>query len=245
MIKNNGALGRLCCFWGSIFMSRGIWRLWIGFVCVLLSACANVSAPLVDVVTGLSGQLSSNPVQKDLPSQLNPSYRYLRVGVAGRPPALMVLGYVDPHPLGDIEVWYSAKREVIKTQAGRVVASAGLELDWRHVDFPAPPVAWVQAGPSFSYQRVRDVMPGYRMGLHETIQVRALSPPPNLVPPSMPRGVTWYQEVAVPSSKTGPLAPAWFAVVQTKSSAEVVASYQCLSASLCLQLQRWPVVESP
>lgn len=231
-------------------MSRSVWRLCVALLCVFFSACANVSAPLVDVVAGLSGQLSSNPAKNAIPDQVNPSYRYLRVSVAGRPPALMVLGYVDPHPLGDIEVWYSAKREVIKTQAGRVVASAGLELDWRQVDFPSPPVPWAQAGSSFSYQRVRDVMPGYRMGLRETVQVQALSPPPELVPPSMLRGATWYQELAVPASKNDTLAPAWFAVVKGWSSsgaasADVVASYQCLSASLCLQLQRWPVVESP
>ncbi|MFM1908895.1 MAG: hypothetical protein RLZZ591_2572 [Pseudomonadota bacterium] len=231
-------------------MSYDVWRLLICFACVLLSACANVSVPLVDVVAGLSGQLSSNPAKNAIPDRLNPSYRYLRVSVAGRSPALMVLGYIDPHPLGDIEVWYSAKREVLKTQAGRVVASAGLELDWRHVDFPAPPVAWANAGPSFSYQRVRDVMPGYRMGLREAVHVQALSPPQELVPPSMPRGATWYQELVVPASKNDTLAPAWFAVVKSRSSsgaasADVVASYQCLSASLCLQLQRWPVVESP
>jgi hypothetical protein len=191
--------------------------------------------------------LLANTSQSSIPTQLNPAYRYLRVDVASRPSALLVLGYVDPHPLGDIEVWYSSQREVIKTQAGRVIATSGLELDWRQVSFPVAPLPWAKAPHSSTYQRVRDVMPGYRMGLQEAVQVVALQPPPEMLPPSLPAGVNWYRETADAPSMThslpNALPPAWFAVKTSASSAaEVVASYQCLSPTLCLRLQRWPVV---
>jgi hypothetical protein len=82
------------------------------------------------VATGGTGVAKSAiPAMPDL------RYNYLRVEVEGHPPAMLVLGYLAPHPLGQIEVWYSGNRETIRTQNGRVVGSTGTFHDWHAVGF--------------------------------------------------------------------------------------------------------------
>lgn len=180
----------------------------------------------------------------------NPAYRYLRVDVAGRAPAFLVLGYVDPHPLGDIEVWYSSRQEVIKTQNGRIVGTAGLEIDWRNVRFLPPPPAWTPpASPEIRYQRLRDEMPGYRYAVADHIVFQAWTGlPPIALPASLPAGLartyTWFRESIVNThSDDAPLPPAWYAWGTHRGLPTVVYSEQCLSATFCLRLQRWPVQE--
>ena len=184
-----------------------------------------------------------------LPAKPNPLYRYLRIEAAGRAPALLVLGYVDAHPQGDIEVWYSAKNEVIKTQNGRIVGTTGLEVDWRAVRFPSAPPAWaavpLQGG---VYQRLRDEMPGHRYAVSDRMELKPwLGLPPISLPISLPvepaNAYRWFRETAL-SSTDPPLPPAWFAWGQHWGQTAVVYSEQCLSATFCLKLQRWPVQEN-
>jgi hypothetical protein len=179
----------------------------------------------------------------------NPRYRYLRIEVEGRAPALLVLGYIDAHPQGDIEVWYSAKREVIKTQNGRIVGTTGLELDWRAVRFPSAPPAWADArSQGHVYQRLRDEMPGHRYAISDRLELKPwVGVPPITLPASLPGGQArayhWYREATL-SSSAQPLPPAWFAWGVQHGQPTVVYSQQCLSATFCLKLQRWPVQES-
>lgn len=186
----------------------------------------------------------------NLDVKLNPTYRYLRVEVDGRAPALLVLGYVDTHPQGDIEVWYSAKREVIKTQNGRIVGTTGLEVDWRAVRFQTAPPPWTndltQEG---RYQRSRDEMPGHRYAITDQIQLKPwLGTPPLTLPVSWnnaqaQNNYRWFSETTL-STSDQPLPPSWFAWGLYQGQPAVVYSVQCLSPTFCLKLQRWPVQES-
>jgi hypothetical protein len=187
-----------------------------------------------------------------LPAQPNPAFRYLKVDVAGHPSALLVLGYVESSPLGPIEVWYSANREVLKISNGRVVATAGLQADWRNVQFTGLPLDWdwalantPNATNSQKYERVRDAMPGYRFGIREQLAARVATPPAKALPTVAVPGAMWVEE-SVQGPPGSDLPSAWFAVraASTHGRAEVLASYQCLTASLCMRLQPWPVASA-
>jgi len=183
-------------------------------------------------------------------AHLNPAFRYLRIEAAGSPPALLVLGYVDAHPQGDIEVWYSAEKEVIKTQNGRIVGTAGLSPDWRNVRFATTPPSWAYAkSVPQSVVRVRDEMPGYRFGITEPLTLAAVVGQPGIDwPPHLPADATghynWYREsIAGPSAAALPAS--WYAVGNHQGTQTVVYSFQCLGPQLCLSLQRWPPEKDP
>ena len=214
-----------------------------------LLGCASGSTPLADVLSGVVSEQWGAANDVSLLHKTNPIYRYLRIEVVGRPAALLVLGYVDAHPQGNIEVWYSASREVIKTQNGRIVSTSGLELDWRRVHFAVAPPAWDAVPPQgLIYNRLRDQMPGYHDAISDQLEVTPWPglPPINLsatLPVDAARSYRWFRE-AVVSSSAQPLPPAWFAWALRGGSPTVVYSEQCLSASFCLKLQPWPVQES-
>jgi len=184
-----------------------------------------------------------------LAAQLNPLYRYLRVQLAGHPPALLVLGYLDAHPQGEIEVWYTTRQQVIKIQNGRIIATAGLPLDWRSVRFPAAPPAWSAVPPQGGvYARSRDEMPGHRYAISEQVDIKPWAgvPPielPSSLPPETARGYQWFREDVL-STSAEPLPPAWFAWGLHQGKPAVVYSEQCLSATFCLKLQQWPPQKS-
>jgi hypothetical protein len=176
-----------------------------------------------------------------LMAPLNPAYRYLRVQLSGGAPALLVLGYLESDPGGEVEVWYSARRELIKIQNGRLVGSAGLASDWRNVRYSQPPPAWQALRGTASYTRWRDVMPGYHYGLVEqlTLQAAETPPPPqvtSLLSPGQVKAYVWYRESG---STPNALPQAWFALSATEPR-ELLYAYQCLTAQLCLQMQAWP-----
>ncbi len=154
----------------------------------------------------------------------------------------MALGYVEPGPGGETEVWYSADGEMLKLCNGRIVASAGLSTDWRDVRLPALP-AWdsVRETP-FRYTRERDEMPGYRLDIRDSVLLLATAPPTDsgLIGFEALK-LAWYEErasalqdgmIALPVSR--------FAVALDRGKETVVFGEQCLAASLCLKWQRWP-----
>ncbi len=190
-------------------------------------------------------------VQNAIPEALDMRYRYLRVEVPGHPPGLLVLGYEDPHPLGPIEVWYSASRETLRTQNGRLIGSSGTLRDWLALQYtPAPPNWTAVPAQGFNYVRRHDEMPGYRYGVAEQVQLRAVPGLPDLelpttLPPDKARSYQWFRESAVSLSEPrGPALPdAWFAWGRHRGMQTVVFSRQCLAADFCLTLQRWPLQE--
>jgi Group 4 capsule polysaccharide lipoprotein gfcB, YjbF len=228
-------------------------RLWapfflVCFVAVGLAGCAARPSVLSETLSALWAQSGSGAGAAALPTSPDPRYRYLRVEVQDRPPALMVLGYADPDSAGEIETWYSANREVIKTQNGRIVSTAGLETDWVAVRYPLQPPSWDAIPPNgVAVQRQRDVMPGYAYGLDDVLWVTPLGlAPAGRLPTSLPVGIAntyrWFRQDA--RSAAGEALPsAWFAWGKHRGMLTIVYSEQCLSASLCLKMQRWPMSE--
>ena len=240
----NSAFGRYSFLVLPLF-ARFACRWWLaGFLALGLSGCA--SSSLVGLLSdSFAGAFGSSGAQK-IPLNPNPAYRYLRVEVDGRPPALLVLGYVDAHPLGEIEVWYSANGEVIKLQNGRIVGTAGLEVDWRAVQFTLAPPVWTGvASQSGLYERSRDQMPGHHFAILDHIALRPWQGVPPIKLPatiSSARASTylWFSDVTLVSTAQV-LPPAWFAWGSHGGQAMVVYSEQCLSDKFCLKLLRWPL----
>lgn len=177
-----------------------------------------------------------------IPDQPNPAYRYLRVEAEGRPPALLVLAFLDPGPMGEVEVWFSAQREVLRIVAGRIVGTSGMELDWRAVRYRGRLPAWnSNFPPETLLERSRDVMPGYHFGIRETLALtRVDAAPPGVHPVRLPSAVTWYVERVVAPAPSE-LPAAIYALTRSAGQNTLVYSRQCLSAGLCLNLQPWPV----
>ena len=223
---------------------------WLLLVVTLhLVGCASGSTPLADVLSGVVSERLGTANDAGLLHKPNPLYRYLRIEAVGQPAALLVLGYVDAHPQGDIEVWYSTRREVIKTQDGRIVGTRGLLPDWRSVQYPTPPPAWASVPPEgVAYTRLRDEMPGYHAAISDQLLAKPWAGLPALVlPATLPVGLAssyrWFSETPT-SSSAQPLPPSWFAWGLRGGQPTVVYSEQCLSVSYCLKLQPWPVQES-
>ena len=184
---------------------------------------------------------------------LLPSRRYLRASIDGRT-VLLVLGYLEATPEAEIEVWYSAQGEVLKLQRGRIVGTAGLAIDWREVSFSQPPPNWQALSKlgslSYTYTRSRDEMPGYRFGLRDNVTARVIAPPKDtLIQKLAPDSLRWTEETSAPANAATnvanlPLPPARFAFSASNEGGAPVYSEQCLTPTLCLALQRWPVAES-
>jgi len=215
----------------------------------VLAGCSSGSL-LSDVSRALYQQqfgALNDPTQS---APLNPAYRYLRAQMVGYPAALLVLGYVDPHPGGDVEVWYGADKEVIKIQRGRIVGTAGLPVDWRNVRFDSPLPSWSQVDTTpQTVLRVRDQMPGYRYSLQSRLTLQALAEVPAIeLPSTLPRSVAqryrWYRESSADGAADN-LPASWFAVDLKPGVETLMFSVQCLAPDLCLRLQRWPAQKAP
>jgi hypothetical protein len=185
---------------------------------------------------------------------LNPEFRYLRVTIEGRV-AFLALGYVDSHPQGPIEVWYSAFREVLRLQNGRIVGAVGLTTEWRSVLLPELPSwsALARAGEPVRWTRARDVMPGYRFGLKDALTLRVVPVPKTSALQGLdPQSLTWFEErveaerLARPSALPDSLAadlqlpPARYALDIREGREIAVYGEQCLAPNLCFTWQRWP-----
>ena len=204
----------------------------IAFAALTLSACGHtpVSRTLFEAA-GLGKSVDT--------INLNPNLRYLRVTVRSRV-VLMVLGYVEPAPEGNIETWYSSEGEVLRLHNGRIVATTGLETDWRSVRHAALP-SWkdMLSRSSAEFRRERDEMPGYRYGIVETVSLYTVRVPTNarLVGFSA-RDLRWYEET-VRGAANG-LPSARYALRIKDSVPSVVYGEQCLSQDLCFAWQTWP-----
>ena len=222
-------------------------RTWItaAFFIATLTACASS--------TNAVFQTLQDVVKKDSAAArapLNPNFRYLRATIDGRV-VLLVLGYTENDPQGPIEVWYSAEREVLRIQNGRLVGAVGLTTEWRNVAFSgAPSWAALKASESASrWIRTRDVMPGYHYGIREALDIRATKPPVRSALQELdPQQLAWFEEWIEPEglgqrNATDNLLPlARYAVAFQNGGETVVYGEQCLSPKLCFAWQRWPAV---
>ncbi|MBE0623831.1 MAG: YjbF family lipoprotein [Burkholderiales bacterium] len=227
-----------------------------------------ILAAVLALLAAISGCSSSgNAILQTLPyaygrnpgidkARLNPNFQYLRVTVSGRV-ALLALGDVDKHPQGPIQVWYSAEREVLRLQNGRLVGAVGLTTEWRNVILPELPSWSAVAGAdqAFEWTRTRDVMPGYRFGVTDELALRvAAAPAKSELRGWDPQTLTWFEERVEADSGRGysavlgkvagadaPLPPSRYAVDIRSGLETVVYGEQCLTADLCFSWQRWPV----
>lgn len=171
---------------------------------------------------------------------LNPALRYLRVTGQGRP-VLMVLGYVQPSAEGAVETWYSSGGEVLQLREGRVISTAGLQVDWRAVRYAALP-SWAQAseGGAVQFRRERDEMPGYRFGLTDTVSLRPVDAPRNARLVGLPASdLRWFEETVLGSPHGRPSAR--YGLRMRDGQAQVVYAEQCLAPDFCMTWQTWPV----
>ena len=203
-----------------------------------LQGCATGSDAIVQTMQSAIGRTRGPDEAK-----LSPNFRYLRVTIEGRM-ALLALGYLDSHPHGTIEVWYSAEREVVRLQNGRLVGVAGLAAEWRNVVLPEfPPWSTLAraAGP-LRWMRTRDVMPGYRYGLRDSLLLSATPPPATSALQGLDaQQLTWFEE----RFSDGGLAkmtlpPARYAVQFADGGGTVVYAEQCVAPQICFTWQRWP-----
>ena len=178
--------------------------------------------------------------------KLNPNLKYLRVTVRDRS-VLMVLGYLDNTPQGNVETWYSSEGEVLRLLNGRVLSTNGLELDWRNVRYASLP-AWSELeglssnSSSFQFTRTHDQMPSYRFGISELVNLYGIGAPSNSNLVGLPSSqLKWFEEKVkgtwhgLPSARYG---------LGTKDGQSVVVyGEQCFSSELCFSWQTWPVAK--
>ena len=211
-----------------------------------LASCSTQYSLLPKVIHELKSQAGVTGGDAHIPLKPDLAYRYLRVDVDGRKPALMVLAFEESDPFGSIEVWYSASGQVIKTQQGRIVATSGLQTNWNRVKYSGLEPEWLpKSGSAVQYQRVRDEMPGYKYGLTDSVKLQSLPEFPAI---DLPKALTyeqasrfkWFRETS-----SGGLPNAWYAQGLHRGLTTVVYSEQCLSVKFCLKLLRWPIQENP
>jgi hypothetical protein len=183
-----------------------------------------------------------------LAKSLNPSYRYLRLVLDGRP-LLIALGFVEQDAATDVvtDVWYSGMSEVIKIKAGRIVAMTGDPLTdvtvrtlgeprWRDV-LSATSIAPVH------FSRERDVALHYRFGIKEKVILQKIAKPANHTLVGIDKqNLVWFQESYEPNH----LPASIFAVDSSEGlpePARVVYSWQCLTTTVCFSMQTWGLKE--
>lgn len=202
-----------------------------------LAACQSTTDPAVEMIR-FAFQGIRNPTGEGL----NPAFSYLRV-TSGQRVAFFALGYVDPHPKGNIEVWYSAEHETLRLQNGRVVGISGTLAEWREVRLPVLP-AWdelLSLDSAYRWTRSRDVMPGYQFNLRDELQLVSLPAPLRSSLYGLDAKVLhWFEERMLPSSVDGvTLPPARYALQKGNGGAVVVYGEQCITTDVCLTWQRW------
>lgn len=205
-------------------------------LCALVAGCTTSSDAIVDtLMVAIRRDASAGRV-------LRPDLRYLRGTMDGRV-VLLVLGELDPHPLGAVEVWYSAEREVVRLQNGRVVGAAGLITEWRKVVLPDMPKWSVIAGlgAPLKWARLRDVMPGYRYSVRDAMSIRVIDAPSRSELRDLdPRSLVWFEESVESGKGDDALPPVRYAVDLRGATETVVYGEQCLAPEVCFTWQRWP-----
>jgi hypothetical protein len=223
----------------------------LAILLVTLAGCTAGTNAIFQTVENIASRSSSAADQ----SSLNPNFRYLRVTIDGNV-ALLALGDVDGNSRGAVEVWYSAQREVLRFQDGRLAGAAGLVTEWRSVDLSDAPTwyAMRESQRQEAWTRIRDVMPGYRFGIRDRLLLRS-SPPlgksslVGIVPTTLAwfeervdrEGGDWQGRAMGGANPDDDLPPARYAVDYSGSKPVVIYGEQCLKPSFCFSWQLWPV----
>jgi len=205
-----------------------------------LSACTSMSDATYKTLKAAFGATPEMLGQANSSQPINPAFRTMRITTAGTQ-ATLVLGEIEQSPSGSIEVWFSAQREVIRIQDGRIVSTSGLRTNWVRSDYKPIGTKNDLGG---SWRLTRDIAPGWTYGLVIDIKRVAVSEMPRALGKfftpalqSKSGGVLWVSESPIdPDLRSGqPWQTAYFArTVQ----GQVLAGYQCLDAELCLAWEK-------
>lgn len=213
-----------------------------------VAGCASFeSSPAIQTLHRVGSQGSSAER-----AQFDPRFHYLRVVVDSRV-IFMASDTQNIDSANTTSVWYSAGREVLRFQDGRLVAAVGMDTEWRGVVLPELPTWAVLAQETepLRWMRIRDVMPGYHYGIRDALVLRRIPAPSNSKLKGLdPHSLIWFEEQfdtenVAPTSRDGEaLPPARYALDEHKDAQDsggVVYGEQCLAAELCFSWQRWPV----
>ncbi len=211
--------------------------LFIVIAALALGGCAEMAATPIAALTARVVQPAGAPAAE---VKLDPRFAYLRVSVNGAV-AFLASDTLAPDSPGITSVWYSAGREVLRLQDGRLTGAVGTSTEWRAVRLPVLP-EWrelAQREAPFRWRRVRDVMPGYRLGVEDALLLRRIAvPKQHLLLGRKADGLVWLEETFEEQSATA-LPPARYAV--DAAAGRVVYGEQCIAGDLCLAWQRWPL----
>lgn len=221
-------------------MSPPVFVLLIPLLLISLAGCQSAMGNAALDMAKMAFMGAPQPTGADL----DPRFSYIRV-TAGKQVAFLALGNVDPHPQGGIEVYYSANREVLRLQEGRLVGATGTFTEWRQVRLQGAP-AWTEAlvhNRAMLWTRLRDVMPGYQFNQEDRLTLRPISPPGHSAVVGIdPAGLRWFEERRISEDAKGRVdewRPARYALDVSAGLVTVVYGEQCLSADFCLTWQRW------
>lgn len=193
-----------------------------------------VQTPLTKTISDALGW-SQNVDERNL----NPDYRYLRVSTPERA-FLMVLGYVDSSPNGNIETWYTNAGQVLRLQNGRLLSTKGFAVEWVSVTYKDLPT-WSEAAarPRTRFIRYRDEMPGYKVGVFDMVTIRNIDPPQDTrIAGVAPTSLRWLEETTDTSPRARPSAR--YGIATRDGKIDVVYAEQCLGQQFCLAWQTWP-----
>ena len=207
-----------------------------------LSACSSMFGDAGLVVQSII-QTRAEPVLPGFGSGLQPQYRYLLVHPVGGTPAVFILGTERSTPQGLWEAWYSKDGAFIETFNGQLANIRAYSVQWASGQ-------WLVHNNVTT--RSRDVVSQHLFSVTDAVTAQPASVASLPVPfkttlnQHAPSHASWqwssqsYQTVP----PQGALLPAWFAHGTHRGKQWVVASYQCVNASVCLRMLRWPVTEA-
>lgn len=205
----------------------------LGMAIVLLLSLSACVPGAGDIAKTL--ELTIRPEHHETTAKLSPNFDYLRLTRNGNT-VFLVRGSVEFNPQGRIDIWYSAKGEILRTQNGRIIASTGLHRNWSHLVYsPAP--AWQEVlsntGTAYRLSRTYDEMPGYKFGITESVTLRHTAPPDRHHLLGVPTAdLAWIAEISD--------AGATWRFALSRRSQTVVYSEQCFGPDDCFAWQNWP-----
>lgn len=178
-----------------------------------------------------------DPDRRVRTARLDPQFEYLRVVVDGRL-ALLARGVIDQREGRNLEVFFSADREVLKLSSGRLEEFSNGR---RHI-LVQPPGAdyppW-NLDASTDYSVEIDVRPNYRFSIQQRRVLRPLLQPPKKtkLKDIDPASLKWFEELPLDHSTAH--RRSLFGVRFEAGAPQVVYSEQCIASDLCLTIQRW------
>lgn len=256
---------------GSSFKLAGLGWVSSSFLALaLLQGCASAPPAVGALVGAIGPALTGGTAPLPSQAQLNPALTYLYVQAPGQDPVFFVLGYVEPaaHESGPATlVWFSALREVLRTQNGRLVGLTGVPQGKASLSWSPPAPAWAdllalpssaamapQASTSSaavgtlappSFVRTWDEPARYRFGRTDRVSLHPQRWPdlPNTVlrhlrGPLAGADYTHWNWFVQRSDREP---QAWFALAPVGGVKQVVYSFQCLDADTCFHIAPWPL----